>query len=71
MVSFSSREDALLHDWNISAYYQSLNGEWKFHYVEIPGKEPGNFFLPGFDDNKWLEIYSHPIPKYQPIKINC
>ena len=59
MVSFSTVEDALVNDWNRSVYYQSLNGNWKFHLSEIPEKSPGEFFLPGFNDRSWDII---PVP---------
>lgn len=41
---------------NISPYYQSLNGLWKFNWVKQPDDKPKDFYRPGFDDNSWKTI---------------
>ncbi|MDL2238728.1 DUF4981 domain-containing protein [Bacteroidales bacterium OttesenSCG-928-L14] len=42
-----------------SPYYKSLNGNWRFHWVEKPTDVPENFFLSSYDVSKWKRI---PIP---------
>jgi beta-galactosidase len=39
-----------------SAFVQSLNGQWKFQYVDRPGDRSTNFHLPDFDDRLWKNI---------------
>ena len=39
-----------------SPWQQSLNGTWKFSYVDRPADRPLNFFAPGFDDTGWQAI---------------
>jgi len=42
-----------------SSFYQSLNGDWKYHYASNHnGRVPG-FWIPDFDDSKWDNI---PVP---------
>jgi beta-galactosidase len=36
-----------------SAYFLSLNGAWKFNWVQDPRKRPVDFFKPDFDDAAW------------------
>jgi len=36
--------------------FQSLNGYWKFNWVERPDDRPTNFYLPEYDDSHWKEI---------------
>jgi beta-galactosidase len=42
-----------------SAYYQSLNGNWKFNWVKQPSERPLNFYKPNYDVSAWKEI---PVP---------
>jgi len=42
-----------------SAFVQSLNGNWKFHWVKSPDKRPVDFYKPEFDVSSWKEI---PVP---------
>lgn len=39
-----------------SDLYQSLNGEWKFFFVDEPSKRPLDFFKEGFDFSAWDNI---------------
>ncbi|MGH7600210.1 MAG: hypothetical protein ACREOI_27970 [bacterium] len=50
---FESKEMALQNDWQKSANYLSLNGVWKFNWVESPAKAPKNFYAVNFDDSNW------------------
>ncbi len=36
-----------------SAYFMSLNGQWKFNWVQDPRKRPHDFYQTNFDDTKW------------------
>jgi beta-galactosidase len=49
------------HPWETpsSAYYQSLNGNWKFHWVKKPDERPVNFYKTSYDVSSWKEI---PVP---------
>jgi len=42
-----------------SSYYQSLNGNWKFHWVKQPSERPVDFYRPDYDVSSWKEI---PVP---------
>ena len=42
-----------------SSYYQSLNGQWKFHWVKQPSERPVDFFNTDYDVSSWKEI---PVP---------
>lgn len=39
-----------------SALYQSLNGNWKFHWAKQPSERPVNFYKPAYDVSSWKEI---------------
>lgn len=39
-----------------SAYWQSLNGQWKFNWVGNPSERPADFYKQGFDVSGWDEI---------------
>ncbi len=43
----------------VNSRYQSLNGTWKFHFVDEPSKRPLDFFKEGYDVTAWDEI---PVP---------
>jgi beta-galactosidase len=43
------------HDTN-SAYYQSLNGMWKFHFEMTPYTFDKNFYKIDFNDGAWGEV---------------
>ena len=42
-----------------TAYWQSLNGEWKFNWVKSPDLRPKNFYETTYDDSSWDKI---PVP---------
>lgn len=42
-----------------SSYWQSLNGEWDFHWCRTPEQRPKDFYLPDFDTSSWDKI---PVP---------
>lgn len=45
--------------WAESPWYQSLNGQWKFHVSPNPASRPADFFKPDFDASQWKTI---PVP---------
>jgi beta-galactosidase len=56
---FDSKQAALKGDIFTSPFYQSLNGQWKFHWSENPAKRPANFYKKKYNDSKWKTI---PVP---------
>ncbi|MBD3275469.1 MAG: beta-galactosidase, partial [Candidatus Marinimicrobia bacterium] len=58
-TSFPTKSAALENDRSQSPFYQSLNGQWKFHWSEKPADRPVNFYDPSFDVSTWDEI---PVP---------
>ncbi len=44
---------ALKGDKEASANYLSLNGTWKFNWVENADRRPADFFKTGYDDSSW------------------
>ncbi|RZL45942.1 MAG: glycoside hydrolase family 2, partial [Pedobacter sp.] len=51
--AFESRTLAEKRKKENSAYFISLNGQWKFNWVKDPRQRPTDFFLAKFDDSKW------------------
>ncbi len=50
---FESRELAAKCDRENSKWYQSLNGAWKFNWVERPSEVPADFYREAYDDKGW------------------
>jgi beta-galactosidase len=59
LYPFESRVLALQRDKTRSAFFQSLNGRWKFNWVRKPADRPLDFYLEDYDDGDWDEI---PVP---------
>jgi beta-galactosidase len=66
-LSFSSVDTAIaaydlkrpadaLKKWTASPFYQSLNGQWKFHWVKQPSERPMDFYTPSYDVTAWDSI---------------
>lgn len=59
-----------------SPWYQSLNGTWKFYYVDRPADRPEEFYRPDYDVSGWddipvpgnWEMYGYGIPIYVNIQ---
>jgi beta-galactosidase len=58
-IPFADEAAALVGDRAASPFYQSLNGQWKFKWVERPADVPAGFFGAAFDDAAWKTI---PVP---------
>lgn len=56
---FDTKPDVVADEYNRSPYYQSLNGTWKFVYVDKYVNRPVDFYKPALDDSKWNNI---PVP---------
>ncbi|MDH3650986.1 MAG: hypothetical protein OEQ53_14970, partial [Saprospiraceae bacterium] len=56
LYPFPDEELARSGDRNQSPWYQSLNGEWKFHYAHNPSERLSGFEQSDFDDSSWPEI---------------
>ncbi len=46
-------------EYRQSPYYQCLNGNWKFNWVERPADKPKGFYVEGYDVTSWGSI---PVP---------
>jgi beta-galactosidase len=53
---FPNRDLALEGDETKSPYFLSLNGMWKFHWVQKPADRPTGFFNESYDVTGWKEI---------------
>ncbi|MCB0773150.1 MAG: beta-galactosidase, partial [Flavobacteriales bacterium] len=51
--AFEDMATARTRDRERSANFLSLNGAWKFNWVQDPAQRPKNFFEPGYDDSAW------------------
>ena len=50
---YENEQLAKKNDWKLSSNYLTLNGEWKFKFVDKPDDLPKNFESAGFDDSGW------------------
>ncbi|WP_276483279.1 glycoside hydrolase family 2 TIM barrel-domain containing protein [Paraflavitalea pollutisoli] len=51
--AFESRALANSADKSQSNHFMSLNGTWKFNWVQDPTQRPTDFYRNNFDDSKW------------------
>ena len=58
-ILYQDEAEAIENEPEASAYYQSLNGAWKFHLVKSPSDRPRDFYQENFDDQDWASI---PVP---------
>jgi len=59
LMVFSDENTALKYDWSLSPYFKSLNGNWKFKWVEKPADAVNDFYKINFDVTNWDRI---PVP---------
>lgn len=57
--AYETMDKALAGDPHASERYMSLNGKWKFFWVEHADQRPTDFFKTGYDSKGWGEI---PVP---------
>ncbi len=55
-LPYQSKEAALKDDYEASEWYQSLNGQWKFHWVYKPDDRPKDFYKDSYDVSSWEEM---------------
>ena len=58
-IPFADEASAIHDSLGDSAMVQSLNGQWKFHWVKRPDLRPIDFYKPEYDVSGWKEI---PVP---------
>ncbi|TKG88140.1 DUF4981 domain-containing protein [Puteibacter caeruleilacunae] len=58
-IPYENINQAIADYPNNSAWYQSLNGDWKFNWVKHPDLRPKDFFKTDFDVSYWDDI---PVP---------
>ena len=56
LTPFPDQASALTFDRESSSRVESLNGDWKFHWVKKPADRPVDFFEPRYDDLSWDTI---------------
>jgi len=55
-MPYLDKEAAIRCDRFQSDFFQSLNGNWKFYWVEKPADRPLDFYKPEYDVSQWEEI---------------
>ncbi|GAA4322276.1 glycoside hydrolase family 2 TIM barrel-domain containing protein [Mucilaginibacter gynuensis] len=56
LMPYGSLKEALATNRHASTYSQSLNGLWKFNWVDWPQKRPVNFYKTDYDVSGWKNI---------------
>jgi beta-galactosidase len=56
LMPYGDKEKASRCDRFQSEFFRSLNGKWKFHWVEKPADRPEDFYKPEYDVSMWDEI---------------
>jgi beta-galactosidase len=59
LIPYPDERTALENRKEDSPFFQSLNGQWKFNWVERPADVPAEFYRPGYNDKDWKTI---PVP---------
>ncbi len=62
---YNNVKDALADDEKRSDHYRSLNGNWKFRYVDKPSQRMKDFYRTDLDDSRWSTI---PVPSNWELK---
>jgi beta-galactosidase len=56
LMPYASLKEALAANRHASPYCRSLDGKWKFNWVDWPQKRPVNFYKTNYDVSAWKEI---------------
>ena len=72
---YESAELAMKHNKHLSSRFLSLEGDWKFHFVQHHNERPLGFEAVGYDDSQWenfkvpgmWELNGHGDPIYKNI----
>ena len=75
-VPYADTKSAMIDEYTLSPWYQSLNGLWKFSWSPTPDQRPVDFYKPDFRVTNWDEIEvpsnwelkGYGIPIYSNIK---
>ncbi len=59
MMVYPTAELARAGDPARSPWFQSLDGDWRFHCSKNPASRPADFYRAGYDDSAWKTI---PVP---------
>jgi beta-galactosidase len=74
--AFENEKLALANNRQQSTYFQSLDGNWKFKWVDKPANRPFGFWKTAYNDNDWVnfkvpatwEVNGYGIPIYTNIR---
>lgn len=55
-IPYQKLENALMDSLELSSFYKSLNGKWKFNWSENPSVRPKTFYKPDYNVSNWDEI---------------
>jgi beta-galactosidase len=72
LMPYPDTKTALVGKREVSPFYKSLNGTWKFNWVRKPGHRPKDFYRLDYDVSGWndipvpsnWELHGHGIPIY-------
>ncbi|MEO6977544.1 MAG: sugar-binding domain-containing protein, partial [Mucilaginibacter sp.] len=56
LMPYASLKEALAANRHASSFSRSLNGAWKFNWVDWPQKRPVNFYKTDYDVSGWNDI---------------
>ncbi|MFA9453555.1 MAG: glycoside hydrolase family 2 TIM barrel-domain containing protein, partial [Candidatus Aminicenantaceae bacterium] len=56
MMVYPDKASVIEGERKRSPFYHSLNGQWRFNWVEKPVQRPEDFFRSDFDDSQWDHI---------------
>ncbi len=59
LMPYPDTKTALMGTREASPFHKSLNGNWKFHWVEKPAEASKDFYKPDYDVSAWDDI---PVP---------
>jgi beta-galactosidase len=55
-MAYAKADDVFADQYTRSPWFRSLNGRWKFNYVDQTEKRPTTFFRDDFRDGQWADI---------------
>jgi beta-galactosidase len=55
-MDYPNADAVFQNDFSKSPNFKSLDGTWKFYYVNTPEERPQDFFKPNFNDWTWKEL---------------
>jgi beta-galactosidase len=54
--AYENKDLAVKREKEKSTFFMSLNGQWKFNWVQDPNKRPDDFYKTTFNDKKWVNF---------------